>query len=106
INLAISFVLGSFIDWRAHLGGLVVGTAVAVLFAHGPNRRQAVYRVIGCAAIVVILAGAVSWRTTELSSLTGPRQTLKSAGGSVHGALGHYSGENEDGRTGIGVQSS
>jgi len=72
INLAISFVLGSFIDWRAHLGGLVVGSLVAVLFAHGPRRRQVLYRVIGCSAVLAVLVGTVGWRTAELSPSANP----------------------------------
>jgi len=36
INIAIGFVVPN-IDWRAHLGGLVVGAAVAAVFAFGPR---------------------------------------------------------------------
>lgn len=81
INLAISFILGSFIDWRAHLGGLVVGSLVAVLFAHGPRRRPVLYRVVGCVAILAVLVGTVGWRTGQLSGPAGsPAVSQGSAG--------------------------
>lgn len=63
INLVISFVLGSFIDWRAHVGGLVVGAATGAVMAHAPTRFGATYQVVGCGAIVVALLALGAWRT-------------------------------------------
>ncbi len=61
INIVIGFVFGSGIDWRAHLGGLVTGAAVAALMvlpAHDTRRR---YVEVGGVVVVLALlvAGAV-----------------------------------------------
>jgi len=55
INLVFSFTFSN-IDWRGHVGGLVVGTAVAAAYAYsptGPRRDQ--MQALGCAAIALIL---------------------------------------------------
>jgi membrane associated rhomboid family serine protease len=56
INLVLSFTF-SGIDWRGHVGGLVVGAAAAFVFAWapgGPSRDR--LQAAGCVAIAVILA--------------------------------------------------
>lgn len=53
INVAIGFVV-PFIDWRAHLGGFVVGLIVTVAFVFPPPR----------------LRGAVGWAVTALTLVT------------------------------------
>lgn len=56
INLVFSFTF-SGIDWRGHVGGLVVGAAVAFAFASappGPNRDW--IQAAGCLVIALILA--------------------------------------------------
>jgi membrane associated rhomboid family serine protease len=58
INLVISFTF-SGIDWRGHVGGLIVGGAVAFVLArapHGPMRDR--FQALGCAGIAVVLAAA------------------------------------------------
>ena len=55
INLVFSFTFSN-IDWRGHVGGLVVGTAVAAAYAYsptGPRRDQ--MQALGCAAIALLL---------------------------------------------------
>ncbi len=67
VNLAISFAI-PIIDWRAHLGGLVTGAAVAVLLAYlpaGPRRTQV--QLLGAGLLVVLLAAAISLRTSALA---------------------------------------
>jgi membrane associated rhomboid family serine protease len=58
INLVFSFTFSN-IDWRGHVGGLVVGSLVAAVFAWAPAgpRRDRV-QALGCAAIAVLLAVA------------------------------------------------
>ena len=56
VNLVFSFTFNG-IDWRGHVGGLVVGAAVAFVLAAapaGPNRDR--LQAAGCAVIAVILA--------------------------------------------------
>ena len=67
INLVITFAI-PIIDWRAHIGGLVTGSALAAAFAHapvGPRRTQV--QVGAAVAVAVLLAGAVLLRTAALS---------------------------------------
>jgi membrane associated rhomboid family serine protease len=58
INLVLSFSFAN-IDWRGHVGGLVVGTVLGAVFAYAPagaarDRVQAA----GAAAVAVVLAAA------------------------------------------------
>ena len=58
INLVISFTFNG-IDWRGHVGGLIVGSAVAFAFVAarpGPNRDR--MQAAGCVIIAVLLAAA------------------------------------------------
>jgi len=67
INLVITFTV-PFIDWRAHLGGLVVGSLVAAAFAYAPRgqRRTAVQTAV-CVGVLVLLVVAVAVRTSMLA---------------------------------------
>jgi membrane associated rhomboid family serine protease len=59
LNLALSFSFSSEIDWRGHVGGLIVGAAVMAVFEYapaGPRRYQ--LQAVGVALIAVVLAGA------------------------------------------------
>jgi len=58
VNLALSFTFSN-IDWRGHVGGLIVGTIVGVVFAYAPtgpmrDRVQAA----GCLAVAAVLVAA------------------------------------------------
>lgn len=66
INLVITFSV-PIIDWRAHLGGLVVGAVVAAGFAHVPRgpQRSRLHAVV-CLAVGVVLVAAVVARTRVL----------------------------------------
>ena len=72
INLVFSFTFNG-IDWRGHVGGLIVGSAVAFAFAAarpGPNRDR--MQAVGCVIIAGLLAasgfGAVSHVKTECTN--------------------------------------
>jgi membrane associated rhomboid family serine protease len=57
LNLALSFSFSSEIDWRGHVGGLIVGAAVMVVFVYAPRGpNQVVLQTLGVGAIAVILA--------------------------------------------------
>lgn len=71
INLAIGFIFGG-IDWRAHLGGLVTGAAMAaVMVGVGGRRPSRAVEYGGIAGIVLVLVVIVTIRTAQLVSLTG-----------------------------------
>lgn len=66
INLAITFAV-PIIDWRAHLGGLVVGAVVAAGLAYAPKGpRRTMLQVAACAAVLVVLVGLVAVRKAAL----------------------------------------
>ena len=73
VNLAIGFLPGGSIDWRAHLGGLVVGALAALVLTHAPSNSFApLLQIVGCVAIAGILFGAIGWRSTELRNQFDP----------------------------------
>ncbi|HWH30943.1 MAG TPA: rhomboid family intramembrane serine protease [Mycobacteriales bacterium] len=67
VNLVVTFAV-PFIDWRAHLGGLVVGTVVATALAYAPRgpHRTAV-QVAACGAVGVVLVVLVLLREAALT---------------------------------------
>ncbi len=72
VNLAFSFYYGRLIDWRAHVGGLVVGTMVAAGFAFAETRPPGHRRSIEIGVVVAVLAlllALVRLRTGQLQSL-------------------------------------
>jgi membrane associated rhomboid family serine protease len=71
LNLAFSFS-NKTIDWRAHLGGLVVGTLVALIITVSEHRPEPQRRIIQIAGFVIILAGlaiAIQLRTDHLRTV-------------------------------------
>jgi membrane associated rhomboid family serine protease len=69
INLAFSFT-DSLIDWRAHVGGLVVGVAVAgvlTLADRRPSSQKWLVEAVGCLAVLLVLIAFISVRTQNLS---------------------------------------
>ena len=68
INVAIGFLPGSSIDWRAHLGGLVGGAVIAAIFTRGPRRGRGLRQALLVGAYLVLLAVLVAWRAGDLSS--------------------------------------
>jgi membrane associated rhomboid family serine protease len=69
INVVIGFIAPG-VDWRAHLGGLVTGAAVAFVFSKAPRgKSQTLIQVIGLAVIVLVLAGIAVWRANQITAL-------------------------------------
>jgi membrane associated rhomboid family serine protease len=67
INLVITFLV-PMIDWRAHLGGLLTGAAVAAAFAYAPRTdRRSVVQATACVAVAVVLVVLVVLRRVALS---------------------------------------
>jgi membrane associated rhomboid family serine protease len=66
INLVITFTI-PIIDWRAHLGGLVVGAVVAAAFSYAPRGPQrSRLQALACTAVSLVLVAAVVARTGAL----------------------------------------
>lgn len=62
INLVITFSLSN-IDWRGHVGGLVVGGAVAAVYAfapRGPARERLQWAGVGVIAVVLAVGGFIA----------------------------------------------
>ena len=55
INLVIGFVPGFNIAWQAHLGGLVVGALIGLVFVETRKRSQQGLQIVLLAAITVVL---------------------------------------------------
>jgi membrane associated rhomboid family serine protease len=66
INLGYGFLVPR-IDWKAHVGGLVVGALVALVLAYAPRERRTVVQVAGLAATLLAVVALVVWRTAELT---------------------------------------
>ena len=67
INLVIGFVVPG-IDWRAHVGGAVVGAAMAAIFAFAPKQSRVLWQVLGTLAVLAVLVIIVIARTSQLQS--------------------------------------
>lgn len=72
INIVIGFVFSSGIDWRAHLGGLATGAAIAAIMVTPKGVSRPVWVEVGGIVVVVLtVSGLVVWRTTQLLALGG-----------------------------------
>ena len=68
INLVITFAV-PIIDWRAHIGGLVTGAAIAVAYAYAPaGPRRTTLQAGACVGVLVLLVVLVSARTAALTA--------------------------------------
>ncbi len=71
INLVIGFIAPG-VDWRAHLGGLVTGAAVAAVFVLAPRAHRVMWQVLGIAAILGTLVALFWVRVLELGDFLSP----------------------------------
>jgi len=75
LNLVFTFVYPLFtsqnISWQGHIGGLVTGAVVAAAFAYAPRVKRTVVQAGAVAAVLVLLAGLVLWRTADLRATFG-----------------------------------
>jgi membrane associated rhomboid family serine protease len=73
INIALGFMM-SGIDWRAHLGGALVGGVMGWALSHhapGGHRPSTLNQSLATAGVVMCLIAVVVWRTNEIRSLVG-----------------------------------
>lgn len=66
LNLVFTFAWPD-IAWQAHLGGLVVGAAVAYGMVHAPRERRDLVQAATCAAVLVAIVAVVVVRTVQLT---------------------------------------
>ena len=66
VNLVITFAV-PFIDWRAHLGGLVTGALVSAALVHAPRSRRDLVQAASCVAVLVLLVVLVVVRRQALA---------------------------------------
>jgi membrane associated rhomboid family serine protease len=71
VNFAIGFMAPS-VDWRAHVGGMVVGAAVAAIFVLPPARLRVPAQVIGITAVFVVLVIITMVRTQQIMDMITP----------------------------------
>ncbi|WP_370419999.1 rhomboid family intramembrane serine protease [Streptomyces sp. QH1-20] len=67
LNLIFTFTWSN-ISWEAHVGGLVVGTAVAFGLVHAPRHKRALVQYVTCGAALLVIVAAVAVRTLQLAS--------------------------------------
>jgi membrane associated rhomboid family serine protease len=66
LNLIFTFTWAN-IAWQAHIGGLVVGTAVAYGLVHAPRGKRVLVQRATCGAALLVIVGAVVARTLQLA---------------------------------------
>ena len=71
INVVIGFVAPG-VDWRAHLGGLITGAAVAAVMVLPGRRHRTAWQVLGVAGVLLVLAVVTAWRTQQINDLLAP----------------------------------
>ncbi|MGI9135646.1 MAG: rhomboid family intramembrane serine protease [Candidatus Nanopelagicales bacterium] len=75
ILLAVNFAIGFMapgVDWRAHVGGMVVGAAVAAIFVLPPARIRMPAQVLGIIAVLVVLVVITMVRTAQIMDMVTP----------------------------------
>ena len=71
INAAIGF-LAPGVDWRAHLGGLATGAAVAAIMVFAPARHRTAFQGGGVLGLLVVMAALTLWRTAQIQDYLAP----------------------------------
>ena len=75
VLLGINVVIGFFapgVDWRAHLGGLVTGAAVAAIMVFAPARHRTAVQVGGIMALLAVMGAITVWRTAQIQDFLAP----------------------------------
>jgi membrane associated rhomboid family serine protease len=66
INLVLTFTV-SGISWQGHIGGLIVGAAVAAAYAYAPEARRRLFHIGAPLITLALLTALVLVRTAELN---------------------------------------
>jgi membrane associated rhomboid family serine protease len=68
VNVVIGF-MSPGVDWRAHLGGMVTGAAVAAIMVLPSRKNRAWIQVVGITAVILVIGAVVVWRTVQINEL-------------------------------------
>lgn len=68
INVVIGFASPG-VDWRAHLGGLVIGAVVAAIFVYAPRQGRIMWQSLGVGGVFAVLVVMALVRTAQIQSL-------------------------------------
>jgi membrane associated rhomboid family serine protease len=72
LNLAFTFVIplisSQNISWQGHIGGLITGAVIAAAYAYAPRKNRALVQWGTTAAVVILFAVVIWWRTNDLLS--------------------------------------
>ncbi len=72
VNVVIGFLPGLNINWRAHLGGLIVGTVLTAAMVYAPQRHRLSVAIGASFAILAVCVAVTGWRTNQINGcLTG-----------------------------------
>lgn len=71
VNVAIGFFAPG-VDWRAHLGGLLIGALVAAIMVFPAPRYRTAAQVSGILVLFGVMAILVLWRTAQINDLLAP----------------------------------
>jgi membrane associated rhomboid family serine protease len=93
INLIFTFTV-PHISWQGHIGGLIIGTVIALAYLHPPAgvsqaRRNAVQTAVTL-VILVLFGVLICWRTAELASRLGRTAALESDSRCCSAVSSHY----------------
>jgi membrane associated rhomboid family serine protease len=68
INVVIGFVPGFNINWRAHLGGLLVGTLLTAAMVYTPKRSRLAVSIGASVLVLLVCAGVSVSRSAEIDA--------------------------------------
>ena len=68
VNVVIGFVPGLNINWRAHLGGLIVGTVLTAAMVYAPQRHRVSVAIGASFAIFALSVAVTTWRTDQINA--------------------------------------
>ena len=70
LNLVFTFLVPG-IDWRAHIGGLIAGAALAAAFSYGPQQTRRWLHPLAVVVVLAVLAGLAQTRAHTHHALFG-----------------------------------
>lgn len=66
LNVAITVLGRGLISWQGHLGGLVGGVLIALVYVYSPRKSRPLWQAVGLAVLAAVVLGAMVTRTLVL----------------------------------------